>query len=409
MRCIQVLHHSISPFHLHDPQADPRRYRTGWPMIFARAIRAHDPGVTVECWRPERTLRGPYEWRDDDGTVHRVFPSFYLRYGYEWSPGLLRAVRAAARDPEVAFVVHGSYNLHAYLLGPMLARSPAILQSHGGFPAHHLFRVTRHRWLRWALLAVAPVERWTLPRYPHVFVLNDEERNALSRLLPADRVTVSPVGVDFARFSPGDRAAARCACGLDREARLVLYVGRLSPEKGVPHLLEALGLARRRIAGLRLVVIGCGPLEGQLRSQVERLGLAESVRFVGRVPNAELPVWYRAAEVTVMPSLREGFGLVAVESLACGTPIVASRVGGTTDIARAFECGVLVPPRDPPALADAIAAVLSKSVPTTPNVGRGRARFGWPAKLARMDALFAAMTASRGHRARAARVGRGVR
>jgi len=391
MKIVQILHHSISPFIELLPGMDALHYNSGWPMLFARAIRAHDPGIEAECWRPERTLRRPYVWKDDENVVHRVFPSLYARYGYELSPSMLRAARLAVRSPGTCFIVHGSYNPLAYLLGPILARAPAILQSHGGFPAPVQFRINRHRWLRWVYLFLAPWERRALPRYPHIFAISSEERGYLERLVPGSRVSFSPVGMDFDLFSPGERPSARRACGIPEDARVVLYVGRLSVEKGIESLIEAFDAVARSVGNARLFIVGTGPLERALRSRVDRPGLRDRVSFAGFVPNAELPKWYRAADVTVMPSDLEWFGAVGAESMACGTPLVTTQAGGAVDIVREFECGVLVPPRDAARLAEGILAVLSGSVNTTPNIGRARASFSWPHKLAHALSLFEAM------------------
>ncbi len=391
MKIIQVLHHSISPFVRHYPGMDAVHYNTGWPMVFARAIHALDPGIELECWRPERTLRRETVWRDEAGVLHRIFPSLYASFGYEVSLPLLRAVRRARLAPGTCFIVHGSYNLHAYLLAPLLAHTPAILQSHGGFPAPFRFRISRHRWLRWIYRAQAPWERRALQRFPHLFAISSEECGYLERWLPAARVSFSPVGLDFERFAPGDRSAARRECGIPDGARVVLYVGYLRIDKGVDTLVEAFREVARRIESARLFVIGVGPREQTLRARVAELGLGARVRFAGFVPNASLPNWYRAADVAVMPSDLEWFGMVGAEAMACGTPLVTTRAGGAVDIVREFECGVLMQPRDAAGLAEGILAVLSGSVPTTPNLERARARFGWPVKLAHVFALFEAM------------------
>jgi D-inositol-3-phosphate glycosyltransferase len=191
------------------------------------------------------------------------------------------------------------------------------------------------------------------------------ERAHLVRHYGADaaRIAVIPCGVDTELFAPGEQVAARAALGLDDRPRL-LYVGRLAPIKGLETLLD--GMARLHAAGSRahLCIVGGDadePLdghEGELRVRLRRLGLGDAVTFVGAQPQERLRTWYVAADATVLPSYYESFGMVALEAMACGSPVVASRVGGLQTTVRDRVTGVLVPDHDPAALADALARVL---------------------------------------------------
>jgi len=177
------------------------------------------------------------------------------------------------------------------------------------------------------------------------------------------RIAVIPCGVDTELFTPGDPAAARAALGLDDRPRL-LYVGRIAPIKGLQTLLD--GMARLRADGRRahLCIVGGDadePLnghEGELRAQLGRLDLGDTVTFVGAQPQERLRTWYVAADASVLPSYYESFGMVALEAMACGSPVIASRVGGLQTTVRDRVTGVLVPDHDAAALADALARVL---------------------------------------------------
>lgn len=386
MKVVHILHHSISPYTGQYPEGDPLYYNSGLPMKYARAVRAAYPAIEIECWRPECTAQNVHVWQDENARItHRIFPSIYGRVNLEYSRAMLKAVREEAGRGECSFFVHGVYNLHAFLLAPILSDSPAIVQSHGGFPAGVLFHRTPHHWLRAVYWPIAPFERRSLSRYRHFFAISQEERAYLTRLCPGSAVHFSPTGVYFDIFSPGDRRSARTACGVEPDAPLLLFVGRLIEEKGVEYLLEAYQDAAKRIKPMpQLVIIGSGPLEDSLRRRADELGVSRTVRFTGNVANNELPQWYRAADVTVIPSLLEWFGAVAVESLACGTPIIGTEAGGLVDIVAEFECGTLVPPEDAAALAEAIVEALTRSPLPPPNIARGRSAFDWSAKTALM-------------------------
>ena len=201
-----------------------------------------------------------------------------------------------------------------------------------------------------------------------IVAANVVERSQLVDLYGADpaRIAVVPCGVDTDLFAPGDREAARAALGLE-SGPLVLYVGRLAPIKGLETLLES--VARLRGAGepVRLLIVGGDtdePLDGHesdLRRRVEQLGLTSAVRFVGAQPQDRLRTYYVAADVTVLPSYYESFGMVALEAMACGSTVIASRVGGLQTTVRDGATGLLVAEHDPVALAEAIARALTDS------------------------------------------------
>ena len=337
-------------------------------------------------------MPAPYTWVDEECRItHKVFPSNYLRYGFEMSPMLLAAVKAAARAANTCFFVHGSYNLHAYALAPILQNTPAILQSHGSLPAWARFKLNAHQVKRYFYLPLVPIESYALPKYPHIFAINLSEKRWLENLFPSASVSFSPTGMDFELFSPGDKQESRSRLGLPTETQIVLYVGRLAPEKGIEYLLQAAARLAVDRGSVRVYLVGSGPTEPQLKRLVAELGLETSVYFVGYLSGSTLVDWYRSADVVCLPSLFEGFGMTLAEAMACGTPVVASRVGGTEDVIREFECGILVPSRDPDALAEAIQQILSGKVNTCPNIERARRLLDWSAKFRRSFDLFEAM------------------
>ncbi|MDQ1666903.1 MAG: D-inositol-3-phosphate glycosyltransferase [Actinomycetota bacterium] len=186
----------------------------------------------------------------------------------------------------------------------------------------------------------------------------DEEGKALIELYDADpaRVVTVPPGVDLDMFRPGPAAAARQRLGLPAGASVLLFVGRIQPLKAPDVLLRAVArlLAEQPSLRERLVVAVVGGLSGSglahpdsLRGLARELGLSDVVRFTDPVPQPALADWYRAADLTVVPSYSESFGLVAIESQACGTPVVAAAAGGLRTAVRDGVSGVLVDGHDP--------------------------------------------------------------
>ena len=199
------------------------------------------------------------------------------------------------------------------------------------------------------IVAASPVEGEYLARYHGV---------------DPRRIAVVPCGVDTTLFTPGDPADARRRLGLER-GPLLLYVGRLAPIKGLVTLMDAIARLRERGRIVRLLVIGGEadePRDGHeadLRRRVERLRLGDRVTFVGHQPQQALRDFYVAADATVLPSYYESFGMVALEAMACGSPVIASRVGGLTTTVRDGVTGFLVPDGDVKALADHVERLLA--------------------------------------------------
>jgi peptidoglycan/xylan/chitin deacetylase (PgdA/CDA1 family)/glycosyltransferase involved in cell wall biosynthesis len=171
--------------------------------------------------------------------------------------------------------------------------------------------------------------------------------------VPPEKVHVWRQGVDTSRFSPGDRGEARRRLGVPADRRVLLWVGRMHPVKGLDVLLDACARLRARNTPFHLYLVGDGQVRGALEAQASGSGLGSAVTFVGEQTHERVPDWYRAADLTVLPSWSEGLPNTLRESLACGTPFVASRVGGIHEIADGPR-NRLVPPGEPAALADAI-------------------------------------------------------
>jgi teichuronic acid biosynthesis glycosyltransferase TuaC len=172
-----------------------------------------------------------------------------------------------------------------------------------------------------------------------------------------DRIDVVGRGVDTRRFRAGDRVAARRRLGIREDGRVVVWAGRMVPVKGLDVLAEACALLKD-IVDFRLHLIGDGPLNEQVRADFARRRLGGIAMFEGRVPHADLADWFRAADVTVLPSRSEGMPNVLLESIACGTPFVASRIGGIPEIADP-DIDRVVAPDDADALAAALFDVLT--------------------------------------------------
>ncbi|MFW2340504.1 MAG: glycosyltransferase [Acidimicrobiia bacterium] len=215
------------------------------------------------------------------------------------------------------------------------------------------------------------------------------------------RLCISPPGVNHDVFSPGDRRLQRAELGLPEDDPLVLFVGRVQPLKGIDVAVEAFALLSRQHPTARLVVIGgpSGPSGSDelqnAREVADRAGVTEVVSFLQPVEHSVLARYYRAADVLLVPSRSESFGLVAVEAQASGLPVVAARVGGLAYAVADGQSGFLIDGWDPADYAEAAGAVLLDSELAV-RLGKGGIehadRFSWDATANRFFELYDGIT-----------------
>ena len=204
-----------------------------------------------------------------------------------------------------------------------------------------------------------------------IVVSTDEERHDVIRHYdaPPRNIHVIPAGVDLDMFQPVDQYQARAELGI-KDERVILYVGRIEPLKGIDILLRAIPMleyGQDLVSGtgqaLRVLIVGGNPDNDseldRLKSLTSELGIEDCVRFTGSVPQSTLPTYYSAADVFVLPSHSESFGLAPLEAMACGTPVVVSRVGGMKTFVNSGENGYLVPWRCPESFAQRLDVLLA--------------------------------------------------
>lgn len=326
----------------------------------ARRVRL-SPGVTVEY-----VPAGPAEPVPKD-ELPPYMPEFTERLAERW----------AVRAPDV---VHA----HFWMSGQ------AALQAADGIPVvqtFHALGTVKRRWQGAADTSPAhrvAAEQAIGRRADAVLATcGDEVEELVAMGVPEQRVTVVPCGVDLDVFRPDGPVAPRT----DRP--MILSIGRLVPRKGVDTVIAAL----RHVPGAELVIAGgrtCDEEAVRLRELAAGHGLDDRVHVIGSVAREHVPALMRAADVLVSVPWYEPFGLVPVEAMACGVPVVASAVGGHLDTVAG--CGLLVPPRRPRALARALREVLGN-----PDLGReigaagarrARERYGWPRVAELTEAVY---------------------
>ena len=206
-------------------------------------------------------------------------------------------------------------------------------------------------------------ERELMGSSQRIIAFSPHERDAMVRLYEADarQIFLAPCGVDLSLFRPLDQQQVRQRLGLNGE-KVFLYVGRLEPLKGM-ELLVHTAAQMETCDDVRVLVVGGDANGGQeidrLKKIAKKLNVEDVFDFVGRVDQEELPLYYNAADVCVVPSYYESFGLAALESMACGTPVVAARVGGLPTIVQHGRTGFLKSWRCPEAFANSLEMIIS--------------------------------------------------
>ncbi|MSP22697.1 MAG: glycosyltransferase family 1 protein [Dehalococcoidia bacterium] len=239
-------------------------------------------------------------------------------------------------------------------------------------------------------------ERRLVHQVDRVVAATAHERQLLRQIyrVPAERVAVIPLGVDLEVFRSRDAGTARAALGIAAGARVLLAVGRLEPLKGFDILIRALAQLTDDDEVILLLAGGderSAPERERLEAVAREVVVADRVRFLGAVPHQELAQYYNAADVVVVPSFYESFGLVALEAMASGVPVVASRVGGLVATISDGRTGYLVPWRCPEPFAEKLDLLL-RNEPLRRSLGAAaRAsmeRYAWSTVAERLAALY---------------------
>ena len=227
-----------------------------------------------------------------------------------------------------------------------------------------------------------------------IIAASESERGTLVEHYGASpaRIAIVPCGVDTEQFRPLDRAAARRMLGLEADLPVLLFVGRIEPLKGIDVLVRA---ASQLESGYQLLVVGGDAKDARKKAELQRLshelGVVGNIRFVDAVPHEELPIIYNAADVCIVPSYYESFGLVALEAMACGVPVIASRVGGLKETVRDGQDGFLVPWRCPEPFAERVDLLLTNE-PLRASMGeearRAAEAYTWSAVAEQIEDVY---------------------
>jgi D-inositol-3-phosphate glycosyltransferase len=329
----------------------------GWHVdMFTRKANADDP-VIVEHSPRCRTIRlkaGPEAFVPRD----KIFG-----YTGEFLDNLLRFQEWEGVQYSL---VHTNYWISAWV-GMQWKKRQSIPQVH----TYHSLGAVKYQSVE-AIPMIAgtrlDVEKAVLETAERTVATSPQEKDHMRSLVSSKgHIQIIPCGTDIQRFGAIDRTQARLELGWNPDDKIIFYVGRFDPRKGIETLVRAVGCSQIRHDPQVKLIIGGGSRPGQsdgiererIEAMVDELGMRDITTFTGRISDELLSVYYTAADVCVVPSHYEPFGLVAIEAMACSTPVIASDVGGLQFTVVPEETGLLAPPKDEVAFAEAIDRILS--------------------------------------------------
>ncbi len=227
-------------------------------------------------------------------------------------------------------------------------KKPVVITCHGSDIYIGTQDLPEYRWRRKRII-------WALKKCQKVIVVSNALKEKVVELgISKEKVEVIPNGFDKQRFYLTNQDDARKKLKLPLNKKIILYVGNLVPIKGVNFLIEAVSFLTLKRNDFLLTIIGDGELREFLEKQVRELNLTDLVKLIGKLPHKEISLWMNACDLLVLPSLNEGWPTVLSEVLACGKPVVASKVGGIPEIIKNKNLGLLVKPRNSKSLAEAL-------------------------------------------------------
>jgi teichuronic acid biosynthesis glycosyltransferase TuaC len=281
-----------------------------------------------------------------------VMPKLEILTGFFYFIACLRIVRHIRKQFQFDVLnVHWAYpdGFAGMLLG-IVFNVPVVITAHGS----DIYLYSKYPGVRRLL-------RWTMNKANSVVAVSKALKSAIETMCAKCQVEVIPcAAVDPLRFQALDKVQCRKELGLPGNKKIVLFVGNLVRVKGVKHLIEAFGrLTEAGHKDVLLILVGDGSDKAALQDHVRRHDLEPFVLVAGRKTHQEIPLWMNSADLFCLPSLSEGMPNVVIEAMACGTPVIATKVGGVPDIINSDLYGYVVPPADSAALSKAIERAFS--------------------------------------------------
>jgi glycosyltransferase involved in cell wall biosynthesis len=267
-------------------------------------------------------------------------------------------------------IIHAQFMDTPGYIGALLKKefgTPLVVTGHGWDVYDLPFRDEWHN----------DLAKQVLNEADQIITVSKSNANKLREIgAPPQKLNVIPNCYNDNLFKPLSQEEARKSLNLPLDKKLLLSVGSLVEVKGHTYLIDSMQTILKSRKDLILIIVGSGPLEADLRKKVKKLGLNKNILFTGERKHEEIPVWMNACDLFVLPSLNESFGVVLIEAMACGKPVIGTQVGGVPEIITTDEVGRLIRPKDSEVLAMAVLEALDKEW-STEKILEQTQRYSW--------------------------------
>ncbi|MFH1307831.1 MAG: glycosyltransferase family 4 protein [archaeon] len=332
----------------------------GWYAQVAYQLKKFYPKIEVECWTPERKYKKE-KTRNYENIKFRIFPStFSLRHGMDISIQMIKAlkkeiIKAKIEKKKLILHIHEYHSWQAYLILFLKKNGFKIIaQHHGGrSPFKNLGKFKKLFFFLPAILIMQAIENNFLRKVEVFYALSNEEISYLKRTAPNSKIKFQTMGIDDEFFKKGDKIKARKKLGFEKNKKYVLYIGRISKNKGVLELVEAMKSLGESV---NLLLIGEGSIERYKKFTEENN--IKNIRFVGAVYGKEKFLYFDACDVFVLPSYTEGAPVTLMEAIAKNLKVIATNVGGVSKMMENGREGLIISPKSSKDIEKALKEVL---------------------------------------------------
>jgi glycosyltransferase involved in cell wall biosynthesis len=329
-----------------------------WDSLTAQEIKKFYPEIEVECWAPEKIMKKPQEF-NEFGIRYRQFPTtFSPQYGLDLSIPMLKEIKkeikkAKSQNYKVVFHIHEYHQLHGLIIAALFKNANIIGQHHGGsWPLKHLRENKSYKKIFPLFIFGQILENLFLKNIKIFYPLSQTEINYLEKVAPNSKIRFQTMGIDDYYFESLDKNKARKKLNWPKDKKIVLFLGRLIPSKGIEYLLKA----AEDLKDIQIKIIGWGEQEKYEKYAKDKK--LDNVEFLGSIFGKNKLSYLSAADAFILPSCKEGASVSVMEAMARNLPIVTTDTGGMPLMINNEKEGIVIKQRSPEEIVRGIREIL---------------------------------------------------
>lgn len=373
IKVIQISHASVSVY-MKGQKTLKQMILDDWYSLTAQKIKKEHPEIDIECWTPERVFKKNQEFTEF-AIKYRQFPTtFSPVYGLDFSIEMLKelkkeVIKAKQERYQLIFHLHEYHNLHGLVIATLFRNQKIVGQHHGGsWPLKHLRESKKKRYFFPFFLFAQIWENLVLRNISYFYALSKEEMDYLKKRAPHSNIRFQTMGIDDYYFDKMNKNTARKKLKWPLNRKIILYLGRIIPVKGIGYLIDAM----KELKDIDLKVIGWGEQE-EFENYAKSKGL-KNVEFLGSFFGEKKLPYLSAADVFVLPSSKEGAPVSVMEAIARNLPSVVSDVGGTRLMIEDNNNGLIIRQKSSKDIVKAVREVLKWK---NKNIRKYAERYRW--------------------------------